>query len=370
MTHRPLRTALATAALSLVAGAAFGQVDPLTTTAGLKAACETRPGNAVTISNSITVNQGYPAGYPERVATGCTITLTNGASIQFDKVGLAFAGPLTIGGGTKSGISMQEASLAGTSVALRFSGAEAYLQTSFSRIDATAGNLTVQLPSTSKMELFNYRTDGVPLTRATLAATGSISITGADRLSAAFVEAGIAAGGNIDFLTTSFEPSVKFENGGVLSFGGNVSMRLHGSKGKFEFSNGNVRAPLGNLSITTAFNESSIGLSNVTIEAGRNVVVHAEGTKSVLEVSNGSMVAGGTMMLGAAALLGDSEMKVGNGAYRAATPIQFLSGANGATGVYGATILGTGLVQIATGAGGKCEALLNRITAVTQSVCQ
>jgi hypothetical protein len=303
------------------------------------------------------------------VATGCAITLTNGASIQFDKVGIAFAGPLTIVGGTKSGISMQEASLAGTSVSLLFSGAEAALQTSFSRIDATAGDLTLRLPSTSKMELFNYRTDGVPLTRSTLAATGSVSITGADRLSAAFVEAGIAAGGNIDFLTTSFEPSVKFENAGLLSFNGSVSMRLHGSKGKFEFSNSSLRAPVGDLSLTTAFNESSIGLSDVTVQAGRNLVVHAEGTKSKVEVSNGSMVAGGSLFVGAAALLGDSEMKVSNGAYRAATPIQFLSGANGATGVYGASIMGTGQVQIGTGVGGKCEALLNRITAVTQAIC-
>jgi hypothetical protein len=369
MSLRPLRVALA-AALAVAAGTTVAQVDPLTTTAGLRAACESRPGNSLTISTSITVNQGYPAGYPEPVATGCAITLTNGASIQFDKVGMAFAGPLIIGGGAQSGVTMQEASLAAPTVTLKFTTTESFLQTSFSRIDATAGDLKIELPGKSKMELFQYRTGGVPLTRATLAATGAVSIVTTNGLSAALIEAGIVAGGNLSFLSRAQESSMKVENSGLHSFNGNVAMRMQGSKSNFEFSNSSVRAPLGNLSIATTFNESAIGLSNVTLEAGVNATVNAEGSLSKVEISNGSMVAGGALLVAAAPALGTSSLKVDNGAYRGGTPVRFLTGPNGSTGVYGAAIQGSGHVRIATGAGGNCEALLNRITSLTQAVCQ
>jgi hypothetical protein len=365
-----LHVALATAAMLCVAAPAFAQLDPLSTTAGLKAACETRPGNVVALANSITVSVGYPAGYPEQVASGCTIALSNGAEIQFDKVGLAFAGPLVITGGTKSGLAMQEASLAAPAVRLTFSGEEGFLKTSFSRIDATAGDLLLTLPGTSKMELFNYRTGGAPLTRATLAASGALTITTGAKLSASMVEVGLVSGGDLGFTSNSFESEFKFENSGLLSFNGNATLRMNGSKSKFEFSNASLRAPAGNLTMLTAFNESSISLSNVAVEAGASLRVDGQGTLSSVEVSNGSMVAGGTLVVAAAATLGTSSLKIDNGGYRAGTPIRFISGPNGKTGVYGAAVTGSGLVEVSTGAGGACEALGLRVTAPSPSLCQ
>jgi hypothetical protein len=362
-------TLIASAALALLAGGNVqAQVDPLTTTAGFKAACEA-PGNRVRITTDMAVNSGLSAGYPERVRTGCTIELVGDSEIQFDKVGLAFAGPLVITGGSKTGVSMQYASLAGTSVAIRLSGTEGYLRSEFSRIDATAGNLDVTLGSTSNVEMVNYITGGVPLTRATLAATGNLSVTGGAKMVTSLKEVGLVAGRNLSLRSTGSESELKIDDTGVLSFGGNISILMQGSKSKLEGSNSALTAQAGDVDIATSQTESGIGLSNVTTSSTGRTQVYGAGSLSNVGISNGSMTAGTGMFVSASAGSDLGNLKVEGTRVSAGTPMLFVTGSNGNTIVVGATLTSAGLLDIATGAGGKCEALGNRITAVTQQVC-
>jgi hypothetical protein len=357
--------ALTTLLLGL-APTAFGQVNPLSTVAGLKAACETSPGNVVRITTDMAVNVNGPGA----VSTGCTLELVGDSEIQFDKVSMSFAGPFAITGGTKTGLQLQHAVLSAPSVSIRLTGDEAYVKSEFSRIDATAGDLELQLGRIGKMELMYNVTAGVPLTRATLAATGALRISAGDKLSAAMKEVGLVAGTTLSFTGTGSESELKLDDTGVLSFGGSVSILMLGGKSKFEASNASLTARGGDLDLAMGQAESGLKLSNVTTSSAGRTQVYAAAARSEVGISNGSMVAGSGMFLSAAAGAEFGSLKVENGAFRSGTPMRLVTGASGKTTVIGATLNSDGLLDIATGMGGVCEALGNRVTAVTQQVCR
>ncbi len=359
---------LVLATLPLMASA---QVNPLSTTAGFKAACERNPGNVVQITTDMAVNQGYPSGYPERVNTGCTIVLVGDSEIQFDKVGLAFAGPLVITGGSKTGVAMQQAGLSAPSVRMDFSGDEGYLRTSFSRIDATAGDVNITLGRIGQMELFNYITGGVPLTRATIAATGLVNITAGERLSASMNEVGIVAGGDLRFTATGSESSLKLENSGFLTYRGNLAVMMLGAKSKLEAGNSNLLAQFANIEVMLAQAESGMSLSNMTVNAVGSTQLVTAGTKSELGISNGTIRAGGGIFLSAAAGSTEGSLKVEGVGMSATTPVRLVTGVQGKTVANNNRIGGTGLVEFSTAPGsGLCEAVGNIITAPTQSICR
>jgi hypothetical protein len=351
------------------------QPKPLETTAGWKTACETSPGNRVVLDQDTTVNVGASASAPLQVTTGCTIEMINDAEITFDKVGLSFAGPLTISGGFKSGVAMQEASLAAPSVNISLPSDEGYIRTSFSRIDATAGDMTVTLGRIAKMELFQYRFrigpggPGTGGTNGTFAASGNLTVSAGDKLSATMNESVFLAGGSVTFNGNGAESELKVENSAMQATAGNLLVILRSPKSKLEAGNSALRAGA-DLDFATGQSESGVNLSNVTVNAGARVQIYGAGNKSEVKLSNGSVNAGGGIFISAAAGSTEGSLSVENGAYNATTPIRFITGAQGKTIVKDARITGTGLVDINTAPGsGVCEALGNRITAPQQQLC-
>jgi hypothetical protein len=292
------RSLLAVAIASALSGVVLAQVDPLTTTAGFKAACE-KPGNTVRITTDFTVNAGYRAGYPEQVATGCTIELVGDSEIKFDNVGLKFADPLVILGGDKTGVALQRASLAGTSVVIDLIGVEHSIKTEFSRIDATAGNLEINVGDIAKMELMGSITGGVPLTRAALAATGNLSVSGGQKLTIGLKEVGLASGQLLSITARGAESEVLLDDSPALSFTGGIAFAVQGVKSKFNMSNGGITARGGDISITAAQGESGIALSNVMTNSSANTVVSGSGFKSDVGISNARSTAGGSLVVSA-----------------------------------------------------------------------
>lgn len=350
---------------------AGAQVNPLSTTAGLKAACERNVGNVVRITTDMAVNQGARAFAPERVNTGCRIELVGDSEIQFDKVGLAFAGPLVITGGSKTGVAMQEASLAGTSVSLTLSGDEGYLRTLASRIDATAGGLSVSMGRIGKMELLGNITAGVPLTNATLAATGGVTVSAGDKMSASFNEVGIVAGTDVRFTGTGSETELKLDNSAILSFRGNVAVALLNTKSKLEGSNSSITARVGSVDMALGQPESGMNLSNVAVTSGGRTQIYAAGSKSEVGISNGTVSAGGGVFISAAAGSSDGSLKVEGVGITATTPVRLVTGAQGKTIANNNRVTATGSVDFSSDPlTGLCEAVGNRITAPTQRICQ
>lgn len=369
MTPRKPSPAFGLLILGLSALPAAAQVHPLSTTAGLKAACEGNAGNLVVISSDIAVNVGYPADSPQQVSTGCRIELTAGADIQFDKVGLAFAGPLVIAGGAQAGLQMQEASLAAPNVLVQLTNLEGNIKMEYSRIDATAGNLDVRLDVISKIEVIGSRTGGAPSSQAAFAATGNISIAATRLHTAVYKDTGIVAGGTIAFTAPGSDISIGFENSGAYAYNGDIRLDLAFNRNKVEINNASLIAVAGQVSLVTHGAESLLSASNTAVQAGTSVQVTSMGPKGEVKVGNGSIVAGGNILLEGATANFDGTLLVDNVQISGGSDIRMLTGFRGKTMVFGNRITGAGLVQAATKTWGVCEANNNQVTAPLAQLC-
>jgi hypothetical protein len=369
MILRKLVPACWLAMLGLSALPAAAQVNPLSTTAGLKAACESSAGNVVVISSDIAVNIGFPANSPQQVSTGCRIELTAGADIQFDKVGLAFAGPLVITGGAQSGLQMQEASLAAPNVLVQFTNVEGAIKMEYSRIDAAAGNLDVRFGPTSNLEVIGSRTAGAPLSRAAFVATGNVSIAPTRLHTAMYKDTGIVAGGTISVTAPGSDISIGFENSGAYAYNGDIRLDLAFNRNKVEISNASLTAVTGQVSLVARGVESLISASNAAVQAGTSVHVTSMASKGEVKVSNGSIVAGGSILLEGVTASFDGTLLVENVQISGGGDIRLLTGFRGKTMVFGNRINGAGLVQAATKTWGVCEANNNQVTAPLAQLC-
>lgn len=369
MTLRKLASAYGLLMLGLSALPVTAQVNPLSTTAGLKAACERNAGNLVVVSSDISVNIGYPADSPQAVSTGCRIQLTGGADIQFDKVGLAFAGPLVIVGDAQSGLQMQEASLAAPSVLVQLTNLEGSIKMEYSRIDATAGNLDVRLDVNNKVEVIGSRTAGAPLSRAALVATGNLSIATTRLHTAVYKDTGIVAGGSISLTAPGSDISIGFENSVAYAYNGDIRLELAYNRNKVEINNAALTAVAGQVSLLVRGADSLISASNTAVQAGTSVQVLSTGPKSEVKYGNGSITARGNILLEGYATGIDGTLLVDNVQISGGGDIRMLTGYRGKTMVFGNRIVGAGLVQAATRTWGVCEANNNQVTAAAVQLC-
>lgn len=369
MTSRRLAPTAPALALCLAAASASAQVDPLSTTAGLKAACEASAGKAIVISSDTTVNIGYPADSPEPVRTGCRIELKGGATIQFDKVGLAFAGPLVIAGDTKSGLQMQEASLAGARVLLELTASENSIKMEYSRVEATAGHLDLRMGTGAKIEVVGARGAGVPLPRAAFAASGDIGLASSSRYSAVFKDTGMVAGGTIAMTAAGLESSVGFENSVAQATRGDIRFDLTSSKSKLETGNAGFTAAAGSVSLAIRGSESVLKASNTALAAGGSAQILSAAPKTEVHVGGGSIVAGGGILLEAYTAGFDGTLSVNEVQMNGGGNVDMLTGLRGKTMVFGNRIAAAGTVRAATDTWGVCEASSNQVAAHGVQLC-
>ena len=370
MNLRKLFPACGLLTLGLSAMPAVAQVHPLSTTAGLKAACERSVGNVVVISSDITVNIGYPADSPQPVSTGCRIELTADADIQFDKVGLAFAGPLVIVGGAQSGLQMQEASLAAPTVRVEFSNVEGSIKMAYSRIDATAGHLDVRFSTTSKIEVEGSRIAGAPLSRAAFAATGNVGIASTRLHTGVYKDTGIVAGGTIAVTASGSDISIGFENSSAYAYNGDVRFDLALNRSKLETSHAAFTAVAGHLLLAIRGAESVLSASNTVMQSGASAQVISMGPKSEVKYGSGSIAAGGSILLEATTTGFDGSLLVDGVQISSGGEVRMLTGLRGKTMVFGNRIASAGLVQAATRTWGVCEANNNQVTAPMAQLCR
>lgn len=356
--------------LGLMALPAAAQVHVLSTTAGLKAACENNPGNLVVLSTDLTVSVGFPADAPEPVRSGCRIQLSNGAKIQFDKVGLAFAGPLVMSGGAQSGVQMQEARIVATDVHLDLANRENFLQMENSRIEATAGHLKVQLLSLAKLEVSGARSGGVPLSVAAFAASGDIGLTAGRNLSAVFKSTGWVAGGSVAITATGSESSIGMENSGAHAARGDVRFDMTYNKSKLEAKNSTLTAVLGHVLMAVRGAECSVAAFDTHIQAGASAQVLSSGPTSEVKVAGGSVAAGSAIALEASTANFDGSLVVEGVQLSAGTDVGLNSGLRGKTLVFGNRVNANGAVRATTRTWGICEAKDNLVAAPAAQMCQ
>lgn len=171
-------------------------------TSDLKRACETSPGNVVTLNQSTKIYQGVrPTTGEEAVNCGCTLVLGPDVKLEFDFVGLRFDGLFTVRSANKGEVNFNRSLLRAPSITINLPVSGSALAVTQSLLQALAGSLNVILGDEAKMELIdkprvfpdNYFPTTAPY--PTLYAAGIINISGGRKFTGLVTDMGITAPG-------------------------------------------------------------------------------------------------------------------------------------------------------------------------------
>ncbi len=361
------------AALPLLLGTAgaWAQAAPITTTAQLKAACQTNPARTVRFSVDTQINAGASADAPEQVLGSCRIELLNGADLKLDKVGLAFSGPLTVVGGIQSAVALAESTLSASAVNINLLNAtDGYLSSQESRIDATVGNLTVSLGANSKLELYGARLGGAQLSRAALAAAGAVNVTAAMKHSAVLMDTAVVAGLNARMVWNGLDTDLKLEDSTVHSFGGDAILNFTSGRAKMEAKEASIKAPQGNVVLALRGAYSALKAYDMVFEAAGSLQIFGVAGATNLELNTVSLTAGGAISLASSAQNASvSTLDVSKAIVRGGNSIRFTAGSQSKVVIKDSDIAGTDLVEASVYFNSVCEAQNNVIVAPRQQIC-
>ncbi len=363
---------LAAAAALVVGSSAMAQATTISTTAQLKAACETGLNRTVRFSIDAQINAGGTPSAPEQVNGSCRIELLNGADLKLDKVGLNFSGPLTIVGSGQAGVAMQESTLAASSVVINFASATgSYVSGQESRIDATVGNLNISFGVDSKLELFGARVGGAQLSNAALAAAGAINVSSGLKHGAVLMNTALVAGTNVRMVWNGPDSDLKLEDSSAHAMGGNVVFNFVSARSKFETKGSSLKAPLGDVTVALRGGYSSMKAYDMVFQAGNALQIFGVSGATDLELNTATLTAGGAILLSSSALNASvSTLDVSKATIRGGNSIRFTAGSQAKLVVKDSDIAGTDLVEASVYFNSVCEVQNNVIVAPRQFICQ
>jgi len=342
--------------------AAFAQ--GISTTAQLKQACETSPGNVVNITQPTKIEFGPALPTPENISTGCTLNIGPNASFEVKQVAVSFAGALAIQSSVKTKVVFEDAPWSATSVNINLAGEFSELISKQSRLQAGGGNLSLSLAATGKLELINP----FGLNPNGLEATGSVSISAGNKFSGVIGDANIQAGTGISISMGGADSILKLDEASLNTTAGAISISGAGQKTNVEMNQGNYSAPAG---ISVTLPSASTGLK---VKDG----VFSGGNGSITLQSGGAAAAFGNIEVNQSSFSTSSTVQItsGQGGKTIVDNVQ-LNGSQGVevrSGNQGSTLVknsgGTSAsVTVATGVGGVCLSNNNLFNAPVQNLC-
>lgn len=336
----------------------------ISTSAQLKQACQTSVGNVVHIMQPTKIEFGPPLPTPESIATGCTLIIGPNASFEVKQVAVSFAGPFTIQSSDKTKVVFEDAPWSAPSVSINLAGEFSELVSKQSRLQATAGNLSISLAGTGKLELIN---PFAPNPNG-LQAAGSVSISGSDKFSAVIGDANIVAGTGIVISLGGFDSILKLDEASLTTGAGVIMISGPGQKTTVEMSQGSYSAPSG-VSVVLSGAETGLKVKDGAFAGGNGSVTLQAGSSSAvfgnIEVNQSSFSTSSTVQIMSG--LGGKTI-VDNVQLDGAQGVEVRSGNQGNTLVKNSS--GTSAsVTIATGVGGVCISNNNVFNAPVQNLC-
>lgn len=274
---------------------------PLTSTAQLKQACETSPGNRVTITASTDIKEGVLRGVPlaqfETVTTGCTIVLGPSAKFKFDGVAINFLGPLRIESATGNELEFDKSNVYARSVALSLTGDGSALFIKESGVNALAGDTVVTFGANAKLEASG---NSVSYGRL-LEASNVVRLTAGAKFAASLSQGYIWGVNGVDINLTGDETVYKFNQFNTHAQPGTVSFRASGAKSTFEFGRGSIYGYAGvSLSMTGAENQlitSDFTAFNSYTGAGVRIAVGNNQVKGTIKMDQARFGGAGGLII-------------------------------------------------------------------------
>jgi hypothetical protein len=350
------------------AALAIAQPAPFSTTAQLKAACETSPGNVVVINTPVKVFNGPALPAVETVRTGCRLVFGSNGSIEFDNVGMRFTGALSLQASAKTTFSMKKALLSANSVLVDFAAPEGIVVLDESRLLATAGSVTIDVADDGKLQISK------PLAGAinSIQASGLVNLQGGRKYELAMAETRIDAGTGIAISTDGPEGMVQATAVILNTRTGQVNITSPGAKAVLDYSLGRIAAPAG-FSVNYAGDEASIDIKTTAIVASAgsvNLQAGSAGSFGVLKLTEGTLSTAGTLFLRASEAFTKGEAVLETMRVTATRGIDVVTGDNGLTSVKINNLVSSSLVRAVTGPSGACIAESNTVRAPQVSLCQ
>lgn len=358
-----------------LASASFAQT-PLTTPAELKAACETSPGNIITLSQSAKISVPIYSSLATQVNCGCTIILANASTLDFERANVQFAGAFTVqSSGGKGEAKFTGSSVKADAISINLGGEGSALQASQSAIQSTAGNTTIVFGSQAKMELYGTIR---PSVLEGFTSTGVLSVNAGSRFTGSIVDMAFHGNGGVSIQTTGNETLLKIEKTGLRAVNGAITIEATGDKSKMEvaeagfypntsttinFSGAEAGIKLNEIRFAGPFTNTQ-SLDGVTIMAANGI-----GKGGKIEMSEiSAYVAGG--FLATSGLNGEAGgVKLEKSVFTTGGNIHFETGFKGSTEVKENTLNSATRLTVRTGAQGNCTAVLNRSTAPIIEAC-
>lgn len=365
---KSLTASIASLVFAFVVALGLGQTalaQGISTSAQLKQACETSLGNVVNIAQPTLIEFGPALPTPENIATKCTIQIGPNASFGVKQVAVNFAGALVIQSNEKTSVSFSDAPWVATSVNINLAGEFSDMVSNQSRLRASAGNLSISVAATSKLELINP----FGLTNPNgLEATGSVSISGGANFSAVIGDASIQAGTGISISMGGADSVLKLDDASLRTTAGAVMISGAGMRTNIEMSQGTYSAPAG-VSVILPGADTGLKVKDGVFSGGNGSITLQSGGAAAsfgnIEVNQSSFSTSSTVRitsgLGGKTIVDNVQLNGANG-------VEVRSGNQGNTLVKNSS--GTSAsVTVASGAGGVCLAENNLFNAPVQNLC-
>lgn len=361
-------------AVSIFTGTAQAQM-PMTSTAQLKAACETSANNRVIINTSTDIKEGVLRGVPsasfETVNSNCTIVLGPSAKFKFDGVAMNFLGALRIESATGNELEFDKSNIYAQSINLSLTGNGSALFIKESNVKATVGDAVVTFGPNAKFE-GNGNSAAYP---RLLEASNVVRLTAGTKFSASLSQGYFEGYNGVDINLTGDETVYKFTEFNTHSPRGAVSFRASGAKSTFEFGRGSIYGYSGvSLTMTGAENQliaSDRTAFNTYTGAGVRIAVGNNQPKGVIKMNQTQFGGAGGLVIEAGKGGSDSLIEFSQGSVigMSNTGVTIETGAGGQTIVKDSSLRPV-TAPVTIKSLGFCLAENNVIQASAQSLCQ
>jgi hypothetical protein len=358
----------------VLTGTTFAQTQ-LTSTAQLKQACETSPGNRVTISTSTDIKEGVLRGVTlpnfETVNSNCTIVLGPSSKFKFDGVAMNFLGGLSIESATGNELEFDKSNIYAQSINMSLTGDGSALFLKESNVNATVGDNVVTFGANAKLEANGNSASYGRL----LEASNFVRLTAGNKFSASLSQGYFWGVNGVDINLTGDETVYKFNQFNTHSQPGAVSFRASGAKSTFEFGRGSIYGYSGvSLTMTGAENQlttSDFTAFNSYTGAGVRIAVGNNQSKGTIKMNQARFGGAGGLVIEAGKGGSDSLIEFTQGSVIGMqdTGVTIETGAGGQTIVKDSSLTPTTAPVTILGAG-SCLAENNVIRASAQRLCQ
>lgn len=331
-----------------------------------KQLCETSLNNTITVSTPIKILGTAPA--VTLVNSGCRLQFTTNGKLEADQSAFRFAGALVFDGIANTEMTFVKSLWTASSVQAT-GGTSASLNVKESTFRSTAGNITVTMGASSKIDAASPYAGQLNAFES----AGNLRITGGARAAFAFASSSARAGGTFTVSFSGTEANLQVSGSAFAAEGGSVSIVSSSTFANFDLSNSSIDAASG-ITLQARGLEGKVTVQKTEMNSGTGatLIEASAGTarKGSAKVAESNIVSGGGVSIRASRTGTEGEAVVEVSTISAGSALVVETGSGGTTTVVTNQLSSPISIRAFTGPGGSCTAQENTAVAPIVQLCQ